>query len=160
MPSTGGRETEFVSNVMFGGLEKDFFAKLEVAPDTAATLAALNLQKAEAAIVPAGVDLPAGVSRVASLPTLSGPVLVVYGMTAQQRAAIASAAATFKGDATIASFRGADAEGVAAIRRRFSPGVKRGPMVVPAVRLLVGDLVEGRTFAIERTPATAFAATK
>jgi hypothetical protein len=35
--------------------------------------------------------------------------------------------------------------------------VKRGPLAVPAVRVLVGDLVEGRTFTIERTPVTAFA---
>lgn len=157
VPSNGGRETDFVLNVMFGGLEKDFFGKVDVAPDTAATLAALNLAKADAAIVPASADLPSGVTRVTGLPTLSGPVLVVYGLTAQQRATVASAVAAFKGDGTIGGFQPADGAGVAAIRRRFTVAVKRGPLVVPAVRLLVGDLVEGRTFAIERAPVTSFA---
>ena len=46
---------------------------------------------------------------------------------------------------------------VRAVARRFSIPVKRGPHAVPTVRVLVGDLVEGRTFSIERTPATAFA---
>jgi hypothetical protein len=31
-------------------------------------------------------------------------------------------------------------------------------MAVPAIRLLVGDLVEGRTFSIDRTSAASFAA--
>lgn len=157
VPQNGGRETDFVLNVMFGGLERDFFAKIEIAPDTAATLAALNLNKAEAAIVPTGVELPGGFSRISTLPTLSGPVLVVYGLTSAQRQTVAAAAAAFRGDGTISGFRGADVESVAAIRRRFSPTVKRGPLVVPAVRLLVGDLVEGRTFSLERTPVTTFA---
>jgi hypothetical protein len=82
---------------------------------------------------------------------------VVYGNTTdKQRAAIAAAATSFIGDATIAGFRAGDAEGVRSITRRFSAPIKRGPLVVPAVRLLVGDLVEGRKLSIERTPATAF----
>lgn len=156
VPSTGGRETDFVLNVMFGGLDKNFFAKIETAPDTAATLAQLNLGKADAAIVPATAAPPAGTSRIVALPSLSGPVLVVYGLTAQQRATVAAAAVAFRGDATIPSFQASDGESVAAIRRRFTVTPKRGPLVVPAVRLLVGDLVEGRTFQIERTPATTF----
>jgi len=44
------------------------------------------------------------------------------------------------------------------LARRFTVAAKRGPLAVPAIRLLVGDLVEGRTFAIERTPITAFVA--
>jgi hypothetical protein len=43
------------------------------------------------------------------------------------------------------------------VARRFTVPVKRGPLAVPAIRLLVGDLVEGRTFSIERTPVTSFA---
>lgn len=157
VPGNGGRETDFVLQVLFGGLERDFFARIEVAPDTAATLAALSLGKADAAIVPAGVDLPAGYSRVSTLATLSGPVLVTYGLAAQQRQALATAASTYRGDATLGALRPADGEGVASVRRRFAPAPKRGPLVVPAARLLVGDLVEGRTFAIERTPVTTFA---
>ncbi len=92
------------------------------------------------------------------LPALPGPVLVAYGtVTAAQRATLAQAAIAFHGDATVAGFRAGDVETVRGIARRFSVPVKRGPFAVPAARLVVGDLVEGRTFTIERSPATAFA---
>jgi len=85
-------------------------------------------------------------------------VLVAYGnVSAAQRQALAAAASAFKGDATVGGFKGGDADTVRGIARRFSIPVKRGPHAVPAVRVVVGDLVENRTFAIERTPATAFA---
>jgi len=159
VPGIGGRESDFVQNVMFGGeIAKDFFGKVEAAPDTVSALAALGLGKADAAIVPTGVTLPQGAAVVLQLPALSGPVLVVYGGAAANKQAIADAALSFKGDATVASMKAADAEAVRSVARRFVVPVKRGPLAVPAIRLLVGDLVEGRTFAIERTPITAFAA--
>ncbi len=157
VPTNGGRETDFVLNVMLGGeVARDFFSKVEAAPDTASALAALGLGKADAAVVPVGVELPAGVAQVLVLPTLPGPVLVVYGGGAEQRAQLAAAANSFHGDATIAALHAGDSEAVRAIGHRFAVPVKRGPLAVPAVRLLVGDLVEGRTFAIERTPVIAF----
>lgn len=158
VPGIGGREGDFVLNVLFGGeIAKDFFAKIEPAPDTVSALAALGLGKADAAIVPSGVELPQGSSVVLTLPALSGPVLVVYGVTAAQRSGIAAAAASFKGDATVASLKATDVEAVRGVARRFIVPIKRGPLAVPAVRLLVGDLVEERTFTIERTPVTGFA---
>ncbi len=159
VPAIGGRENDFVLNVLFGGeVGKDFFAKLEPAPDTASALASLGLGKADAAVVPSGSDLPSGTSKLLDLPTLSGPVLVAYGtLAAARKAQLLDAAAVFRGDATVASLKPADAEAVRAIARRFSVPAKRGPLAVPAVRLLVGDLVEGRTFTIERTSATVFA---
>lgn len=162
VPAIGGREHDFVLNVMLGGeVGKDFFAKLEPAPDTASALAALGLGKADAAVVPSGSELPSGTSKVLDLPAISGPVLVAYGpLSTARKAAFVEAAAAFRGDATIASLRPADADAVRAIVRRFAVPVKRGPFAVPAVRLLVGDLVEGRTFVIERTPATVFAVTR
>ena len=162
VPSIGGREAEFVLDVLFAGeVRRDYFAKIEPAPDTASALAALGLGKADAAVVPAGTDLPPGTAIVIKLPSLSGPVLVAYGALPQaQRAQLASAIASFHGDATVAGFRSAEPDAVRTIARRFTPPVKRGPLAVPAIRLLVGDLVEGRTFTIERTPATAFAVTK
>lgn len=159
VPAVGGRETDFVLNVLLGGeVARDFFARIEPAPDTASALAALNLGKADAAVVPGGVELQ-GAAKVLALPVLSGPVLVAYGnVSAAQKQALASAAASFKGDGAIGGFAAAGDDGVRAIQRRFTVPVKRGPFVVPAVRLLVGDLVEGRTFAIERAPATNFVA--
>ena len=160
VPSVGGREADFAINVMLGGeVGKDFFAKIEAAPDTASALAALGLGKADAVIVPTGIELPTGTSSVLALPAVAGPVLVIYGAaTGQQKAVLATTAVGFRGDATIGALRESDGEPVQQIARRFSPPVKRGPLAVPAIRLLVGDLVEGRTFAIERTPVTTFVA--
>src|SRR6185437_7875417 len=129
-------------------IDKTFFAKIEPATDTASALAALGLGKADAAIVPAGVELPSGASVVLTLPVLSGPVLVVYGnASAQRKQQLAAAASSFRGDATVAAFKPADAEVVRAIAHRFAPVVKRGPLAVPPTRLLVGELVAGRTLA-------------
>lgn len=159
VPAIGGREADFVLNVLLAGeLTRGYLGKIEAAPDTASALAALGLGKAEAAVVPVGLPLPAGTKVVLSLPALPGPVLVVYGnVTASQRQALASAAATFAGDATVGGFRAGDAEAVRALARRFTAPIKRGPHAVPAVRLVVGELVEDRTITIERTPVTTFA---
>lgn len=158
--STGGREADFVLNVLLGGnVAKDYFAKIEAAPDTASALAALSLGKVDVVAVPSGVELPAGAAAVITIPNLAGPVLVTYSaITADQRAKLAAAAVAFKGDATVAGFRASDGDPVRALARRFASTTKRGPLTVPAVRLVVGDLIEGRTFAIERTPATDFVA--
>jgi len=84
-------------------------------------------------------------------------VLVAYGLTPAQRTAIAGALGSFDGDATVAGFRPSAGDVVTAVARRYTVPVKRGPLAVPSVRLLVGDLVDGRTFSIERTPVTSFA---
>jgi len=156
--ANGGREAPFVLDVLLGGnVAKDYFAKLEVAPDTASALAALGLGRTDVVAVPGGVELPAGTQSVLAVPGIIGPALVTYGpVTAQQRSQLAAAAATFKGDSTIAGFRAADGDAVKAIARRYGSTQKRGPLTVPAVRLVVGDLVEGRKLAIERTPAIDF----
>lgn len=158
VPTNGGRETDFVLNVMLGGeVRRDHFAKIEAAPDTASALAALGLGRADVAVVPAGADLPAGAAVVLSLPAIAGPVLVTYaGITAAQRQTLAAAAGGFRGDGTVGGFRGADADGVRAIARRYGVAQKRGLLAVPAVRLVVGDLVDGRSFTIERAPVTNF----
>jgi len=159
VPGVGGRETDFVLNVLLGGeLARGHFGAIEAAPDTASALAALGLGKADAAVVPAGVQLPPGTAVVLRLPALSGPVVVAYGLSAAQRQTIATALASFGGDATVGGFRAADADAVRAIARRFQPPSKRGPLAIPAVRFVVGDLIEGRVFTIERTPVTEFVA--
>jgi hypothetical protein len=161
VPSVGGREADLVLDVLLGGeLGREFFSKIEAAPDTASALAALGLGKADAAVVPVTGDLPPGTSRVVALPALSNSVLVVYGaMTAAHRESVIAAATGFTGDATIAGFRPADAEVVRAVARRFSSPIKRSPFAVLAPSAALGDLVDlvgGRAFAIERTPPTAF----
>ncbi|HEX2686651.1 MAG TPA: hypothetical protein VHN14_08535 [Kofleriaceae bacterium] len=166
VPSLGGREQDFVINVLLGGgVGREFFARIEVAPDTASAIAALGLGKADAAVVPVAGELPPGIHAVPvlpALPALPNPVLVVYGAMAEVAlGAVRDAVTRFQGDATIVGFRDPDDERDARVVRdlasRFSPPVKRGPFAVPTVRLVVGDLLEGRRFAIERTPVTAFA---
>ncbi len=121
VPGVGGREADFVLNVLLGGeVARDYFAKIEAAPDTASALAALGLGKTDAVVVPSGVELPSGTSVVLTLPMLSGPVLVAFGtLTAQHKASLVEAASTFKGDATVASLRPADVEAVRQIVHRF-----------------------------------------
>lgn len=161
VPSNGGREADFLLNVLLGGAPRELFGAIEAAPDTASALAALGLGKADAALVPVGTPLPAGTAPVAVLPAQAAPVLVAYGaVSAERRARLAAAAAAFQGDATVRGLRATTDEGVQAIARRLAPPVKRGALVVPAVRLVVGELVEARTFAIERTPPTAFVIAK
>jgi hypothetical protein len=159
VPSLGGREADFVWNVLLGGdVGRDFFAKIEAAPDMASALAALGLGKADAVVVPVAGELPPGTTELLRWPALPTPLLVAYGpVPLDQRNALREAARAFPGDATITGFHDADPDAVAGVARRLGPQVKVGPFLVPAARLVVGDLVEGRTFAIERTPATAFA---
>lgn len=158
VPSLGGHEAELVDNVLLGGeVTRGYFGAIEAAPDTASALAALGLGKADAAFVPAGVALPGEAKVILSVPAIPGALLVAYGaVSADRRAQLAAAAAAFHGDATIAGFRPARDGVVRELARRFAPPVKRGPFALPAIRLLVGDLVAGRTFSIPRTPATAF----
>ena len=76
VPSLGGHEAAFVMNVLLGGeVGRDFFAKIDPAPDTASALAALELGKADAAVVPVTGELPAGTAEVLPLPALANPVL-------------------------------------------------------------------------------------
>jgi hypothetical protein len=159
VPSLGGREIELVTHALFGGeIGRTFFAAIEPAPDTASALAALGLGKADAAVVPVTGELPPGTSAVLALPALPTAVLVVYGaLTPRDRDVVLSAASGFIGDATIQGFRAAEPDLVAGVARRFRPPAKRGPFVVPVLRLVAGELAVGRGFTIEPTPATAFA---
>ena len=160
VPGIGGRERDLVLHVLFSGeVESGYFGAIETAPDTASALAALGLAKSDAAVVPAGVDLPAGVASVLALPELSGPVFVVYaGISSQEQSQLAAGLASFSGDTTVAGLRPDDAEAIRAIARRFTPVIKRGPLAVPAVRVAIDDLIAGHRFSIERTPLSAFVA--
>jgi hypothetical protein len=158
VPSIGGREADLVYHALLGEAPRDLFGKLEAAPDTASAVAALALGKADAAVVPASVEPPPGTARLAALPALATPVLVAYGtISVDRRAALARAAASFTGDATIPALRETSDAGVRALAARLAPPRKRAALLVPAARLPAGELVPDRALAIERTPASAFA---
>lgn len=159
VPSMGGREADFVRNALYGGeLTKDFFARIEVAPDTAAALASLALGKADAAIIPGGVDPPGGTQIVAALPQVSLPVVITYGLDDAARAKVVTALGAFQGAPAIGGFRVANADVVHALARRMSPPEKRGPMAVPDVRIGFADLLAGRAFTIPHADVKQFVA--
>lgn len=149
-PSVGGRETAFVTEALLGGELPPDFLKVEPSPDVLSAIAALGIGKADAAVVPSGLALPAGTNRVVSLPAISWPVLIASPRApASVQAAAAERALTFSGSGAISGFRPGSADAYRSLARRFGRPQRRGPMVVPNLRIAVGELIEGRRFAID-----------
>jgi hypothetical protein len=159
VPSMGGREAEFVRNAMYGGeLAKDFFGKIDVAPDTAAALASLALGKADAAIVPAGAEAPGGTSVIATLPSAPNAVVIVYGLDEAARAQVVAALGQVQGGGAIDGFHATGGDIVRGLAHRMTVADKHGPMAVPDVHIGLGDLVAGRAFSIPRADVKQFVA--
>jgi hypothetical protein len=158
VPTVGGRESDLVANALFGGeLPPHFWSAVTAAPDAASAVAAVGLGRADTAVVPAGLALPAGVRVVMALPRLSAPIAVGHGLGGR-RDRIAAALLAFRGDGAITGFAAAPDGAVAGLAARLAPPVRRGPLIVPPLALPVGELVGGRTFAIERADVRSFAA--
>jgi hypothetical protein len=158
VPTVGGREADLVANALFGGeLPPRFWAGVTAAPDAASAVAAVGLGRADAAVVPAGVALPAGVRVVMALPRLPAPIAVGHGLGAR-REGVTAALLAFRGDGAITGFAAASPGAIAALAARLAPPVRRGPLIVPPLALPVGELVGGRAFAIERADVRGFAA--
>ena len=153
VPSLGGREDDFVINALFGSeINAGFFAEIETATDAFSTLATLSLQRADAACVPAGLPLPAGVTRIAELPTAYWPLLVALPNTneddiAQVRASLSS----FAGGEVFSGFEAVKPNAYQAMRRRLRGVRRQGPLVSIPVSSLVARLLRSITFAIEPT---------
>lgn len=149
-PPVGGREAAFVGEALLGGeLSADFF-KVESSPDVLSAIAALGIGKADAAVVPAGLSLPAGTNRVVSLPEISWPLLIASPRaSAAIQALAAERALTFSGGGAISGFRSGSSDAYKSLARRFGRPQRRGPMVVPNLRIAVGELIEGRVFKID-----------
>ena len=159
VPSVGGREAAFVGEAMLGGeLPADFF-KVEASPDVLSAIAALGLGKSEAAVVPSGLTLPAGTNRVVSLPAVSWPILIASPKaSADVQARAAERAPSFGGSGAISGFRSGTADAYKSLLRRFGRPQRRGPMVLPNLRIAVGDLIESRTFKIDPGDAKKYVA--
>ncbi|MEZ4365695.1 MAG: hypothetical protein R2939_05340 [Kofleriaceae bacterium] len=157
-PDVGGREAALVTDVLFGGdLPRGHFSSIDAAPDTQSALAALELGKAGAAVVPVGVALPAGVRVVLTLPATPGPLLVAYGsLGAREREALTAAATTFVGDAALPGFVRAAGDEPTRLARRFTVPPRRGPLVAPPSRLPLGALVGARALEVERPALRSF----
>ncbi len=158
-PPVGGREVAFVTEALLGGeLAPDFFT-VDVSPDVLSAVAALGLGKADAAVVPSGLTLPAGTNRVVSLPSVSWPLLIASPKAAADVQALgAERALTFAGSGAISGFRSGTGDAYKALGRRFGRPQRRGPMVVPNLRIAVGELIEGRSFTIDPGDAKKYVA--
>ena len=82
--------------------------------------------------------------------------MVVYGNNAALRSKIVAAVTSYQGDSVVGSLRTSDADVVTLLARRFVVAIKRGLMVVPAPKMLVGDLLNGPAPALPRTPGSHF----
>lgn len=157
VPAIGGHENDFVYAALFGGeLPRDYFAKIETAPDSVSAVAAVGFGKADAVVVPGGIELPAGLVSLLSLTSTADAVLVVYGTDAVRRAKMVTAITSYQGDAIVGALRTSDTDVVAALRRRFVVAPRRGLMVVPAAKLLVGELLRGGRALPARADVTQF----
>lgn len=147
----GGKEDGFVYQALLGGeLAAGFFSAVDASPDVVSALAALGLGRADAAVVPGGVELPEGVTRVAPLPEVPEPVLIAVGTSAEARKKLAAAAARFEGGDVLGGFTVGGSDAVNALAARFGKRERRGPMVIPNLRVTVDELVETRKPAIRR----------
>ncbi len=150
---------DFVDNAMLGGELPAAFFKVEASPDVVSAVAAVELGKADAAVVPGGVALPGGVTRIAVLPAVSWPVLIAARTAPADVVARARERAPgFAGSGAITGFRAAGADGYLGLARRLHRAVRQAVLVVPNLRITVGDLIVGRSFAIPRPPLTSYLA--
>jgi hypothetical protein len=158
VPNVGGRESEFALHALFASeLSRNHFAHIEVSPDTASALAAVNLGRADAAVVPEGASLPDGVSRVMTLVQVPGPVVMVFNPRLAANPRLVAALTSFRAESALGSFRAGDETAIKALARSMLPIVRRGPMVVPGVRMIVGELIRERAASIEPAPPASFA---
>jgi ABC-type amino acid transport substrate-binding protein len=157
----GGREDDFVYDALLGGeLKRGFFASVDGSPDVVSVLASLGLGRADAAVVPSGVELPAGVSVVATLPSVSWPALVALpGASEALRKKVTAAATGFDGGDVLGGFVAGGSDPLHALARRFAHRERRGPMVIPSLRVTVDELVETRPLAIPHVDLSGLLAT-
>lgn len=156
-PVTDGRHAAFVDNALLGGELAAGFWKVEASPDALSAVAAVGLGKADAAVVPVGVALPGGVTRVATLPAVSWPVLIAAkDAPAAVVAAARDRAGSFGGSGAISGFRVGGLDGYRALGRRMKRVVRQAPMLVPNLRLAVGELLEGRAFSVTRPSLSSY----
>jgi hypothetical protein len=151
VPSIGTKENAFVTNVLLDGeVEAGYFAKILEAADAKSALTMVSVGKADAALVPSGVDIPSGMSKVMSLGTVGWPMFVALpGGDEARTKAFASRARSFSSSGAFSGFTGGDAGKYKSLAGSFGRGSKKGPMVVPPpARLSVREILEGRSFSI------------
>jgi hypothetical protein len=149
-PAIGAHEEAFVTQVLLEGeLPKEHFGKILYLPDALSALAAVEHGRADAAVVPAGLPLPAGVRKLATLTTVGWPVLVALP-GAESADAVTASALAFHPPQVFDKLVKGGGDPVRALADRFGHSERRGPMAVPGLRLTAAGLLGSRTFAIAR----------
>lgn len=151
VPSIGAKENAFVTNALLGGeVDASYFSKIIEAADARSAMTQVSNGKADAALVPGGVDLPSGVSRVMTLSSVGWPMFVALpGADDSLVRSFSSKAKSYSSSGAFSGFGGAEAGRYKSLAGSFGRGSKKGPMAVPPpARLTVRDLLEGRSFTI------------
>jgi len=153
VPDIGARGETFVHDVLFEGeLARDHFGKLLLAADALSALAAVERGRADAAVVPAGLALPAGARRAVTLRPVAWPLLV--SLRGPGRPEVARAAAGYDGRVFNGFVQGdAGAEAVRALAARFTGRRRRVPILVPEPRLAASALLAGGRPTMPRSDA-------
>lgn len=160
VPSVGGRESAFVFNALFAGHVPSNWFEVAAAPDAVSAVAAVSVNRAQAAIVPAGLSLPAGTRRMIALTEVGWPMFAaVDGVDAATVKEIGAAIGSFRGDGVFTGFAGPGAGEYAKLERSFSVASRRGPLAVPPpaqfdAKGLLGD----RSFAIPNSDVSGLVA--
>ena len=151
VPSIGAKESAFVTNSLLDGeVDASYFDKIMEATDPKSALTMVSVGKADAAFVPSGLDLPAGVSVVMSLGSVGWPMFVsLPGADESTVKTFSSSVKSFSASGAFSGFASADAGKYKSLAGSFGRGSKKGPMAVPPpARLTVRDILEGRVFSI------------
>jgi len=152
-PTIGAKEQAFVTNALLDGeVDPTFFGGILEATDARSAVAMVSAGKADAALVPSGVD-SGGLSTVMTLRAVGLPMFVALpGAPDDLTRAFGSAIGTFSGGGAITGFTAGDAGKYRALAGSFGRDTKRGPMAVPPpARLTVREILEGRTFTLPPT---------
>lgn len=149
VPEVGARTETFVLEVLFEGeIERDYFGHLITVPDALSALAAVERGRADAAVLPSGLPLPAGAHRILTLRSVPWPVLVA--LKGANGEAVAQTAAGFDGK-VFDGFTAGGADAVRALASRFAGHARRAPLLVPDLHLPAAALLTEKSFPIPRT---------
>lgn len=151
VPAIGAKDQAFVSNALLDGeVDASFFAAIVDAADARSALTLVSVGKADAALVPSGVDLPGGLTSIVTLRAVGWPMFVALpGAPDDVVTSFGGAITGFSGTGTFTGFAAGDAGHAHALAGSFGREVKRGPMAVPPpARLTVREILEGRGFGL------------
>ncbi len=156
LPEVGGKSDDFVMRVLMEGeLPANHFGKIIQAPDALSALAALGHGRAEVALVPASLPLPAGARRLLTLGLVPWPALVALPSARPEDLDKVASAGAKAGGEVLSGFDRGNADAYRSLARRFGRATRRGPLAVPPQRLAVGDLLVQRNFTIVRSEISA-----